>query len=569
MKSQKVYWSERPLLYKSLRRSKQVLPFFESNQESRDNFWREAKKQQAWSISTGKKHIYLTIELTEKTVVITNLLFDGTFSKSHSFFSLLESFSRYFLKESICFRFADETLLPLGWLSLFSEKGYKGENSFTKKLPYRTALVLGGGGAHGAYQIGVWKALKESNIPIKIITGTSVGAINGALILQEDIGLAEKIWSKLSTTQVLSLPEIPAAADPQARIQLFYDVQHLAKNALKNQGIATTPLENLIRSMLDPKKIKDHSAPEFLTISTRLPDFSEVVTDIKKQDPEKIPDWLLASASFYPAMAYKVIDGVRYVDGGYRNNIPVDIAIQKGATEAFIVDVQGPGIGKKITMPQEFIYWDCGSHWTLGTFLIFDEQRNQANLELGYLEAKKMLNQLEGNWYSFHSVKRAEQIWKRFVFFVEEKTGLGLSFFKKINFLEKLRTIYKDRVVFETCGLALLELSAKNARIMPNKIYEPDELISLICRYESHTIKAEQPMFSKISAEEWREIRRQQRTAATRKEQIKQLMHELKHNKKKEIQQRLEKQPVETMLGLYLCYIKGEMEWHKNFHTKS
>jgi NTE family protein len=559
MKIQKVYWSEHPLLYKSLRRSKQVLPFSKSNQESRDHFWREAKKQRAWSISTGKKHLYLTVELTEKKIAITNLLLDGEFSQQHSFFSLLESFARYFFKETICFRFEDETLLSLGWLSFFSENGYEGKKELTKPLVYHTALVLGGGGAHGAYQIGVWKALKESNISIKIITGTSVGAINGALILQDDVALAEKIWRRLSTTQVLSLPELPAAADPQARIQLFYDVQHLAKNALKNQGIATTPLENLIRSMIDPKKIKDRSGPEFLTLSTRLPDFSEVVTDIKKQDPEKIPDWLIASASFYPAMAYKVIDGVRYVDGGYRNNIPVDAAIQKGASEAFVVDVQGPGISKKITMPSEFIYWDCHSNWTLGTFLIFDEQRNQTNLELGYLEAKKTLNQLEGNWYTFYSTKKADQIWKKFAFFLKEKTGLGLSFFKKINFLEKLRTIYKDRVVFETCGLALLELSAKNARILPNKIYEPEELVSLICRYESHKIKEEQPMFSKMSAEEWREIRHQQRTAAARKEQIKQLAHELKHNKRKEIQQRLEKKPVETMLGLYLCYIKGEM----------
>ena len=46
------------------------------------------------------------------------------------------------------------------------------------------ALVLSGGGAKGSYQIGVWKALRELNIHFDIITGTSSGALNGALMTQ-------------------------------------------------------------------------------------------------------------------------------------------------------------------------------------------------------------------------------------------------------------------------------------------------------------------------------------------------------------------------------------------------
>ena len=46
------------------------------------------------------------------------------------------------------------------------------------------ALVLSGGGSKGSYQIGVWKALRELNIKIDIVTGTSAGALNAALITQ-------------------------------------------------------------------------------------------------------------------------------------------------------------------------------------------------------------------------------------------------------------------------------------------------------------------------------------------------------------------------------------------------
>ena len=55
-------------------------------------------------------------------------------------------------------------------------------------------LVLDGGGARGAYQIGAWKALREAGVKIEAVAGTSVGALNGALIRMGDDYKAEKIW---------------------------------------------------------------------------------------------------------------------------------------------------------------------------------------------------------------------------------------------------------------------------------------------------------------------------------------------------------------------------------------
>ena len=52
-------------------------------------------------------------------------------------------------------------------------------------------LVLAGGGTKGAYQVGVWKALKELNINVKGIVGASIGSLNGALFLQDDFKMVE------------------------------------------------------------------------------------------------------------------------------------------------------------------------------------------------------------------------------------------------------------------------------------------------------------------------------------------------------------------------------------------
>ena len=54
------------------------------------------------------------------------------------------------------------------------------------------ALVLSGGGSKGSYQIGVWKALRDMNIKFDIVTGTSAGALNAALITQRSYKTAVK-----------------------------------------------------------------------------------------------------------------------------------------------------------------------------------------------------------------------------------------------------------------------------------------------------------------------------------------------------------------------------------------
>ena len=68
-------------------------------------------------------------------------------------------------------------------------------------------IVLEGGGARGAYQIGAWKALKEAGIEIKGAAGTSVGALNGALICMDDLEKAEKIWENIRYSQVMDVDD--------------------------------------------------------------------------------------------------------------------------------------------------------------------------------------------------------------------------------------------------------------------------------------------------------------------------------------------------------------------------
>lgn len=67
------------------------------------------------------------------------------------------------------------------------------------------SLVLEGGGAKGAYQIGVVKALREAGFEFDAITGTSIGAINAAYLVQGNFDEIYKLWKTLSFSEIFDV----------------------------------------------------------------------------------------------------------------------------------------------------------------------------------------------------------------------------------------------------------------------------------------------------------------------------------------------------------------------------
>lgn len=68
-------------------------------------------------------------------------------------------------------------------------------------------LVLAGGGCKGVYQIGVWRALREMGVSITAVVGTSVGAMNGALVALDRYDEAVTLWLDMSIEKGFALPE--------------------------------------------------------------------------------------------------------------------------------------------------------------------------------------------------------------------------------------------------------------------------------------------------------------------------------------------------------------------------
>ena len=69
----------------------------------------------------------------------------------------------------------------------------------------KIGVVFAGGGGKGAYEVGVWRAMQEAGICPQVVAGTSIGALNGAALVQENLTMAHELWSHIAAKDVLSL----------------------------------------------------------------------------------------------------------------------------------------------------------------------------------------------------------------------------------------------------------------------------------------------------------------------------------------------------------------------------
>ncbi len=252
----------------------------------------------------------------------------------------------------------------------------------------KRALVFGGGGAKGAYELGVWHAIRELGIKIDIVTGSSVGALNGAMFAVDNYELAEKLWLNLTPNQIIKTNE----TDPKVVYQKFL------KEAATG-GADTSPLEELLQMAVDEKKTRASNI-KYGLITCNFPSLKPVFITLDEMKEGSFVDYLMASATAYPTFRPKVIDGSRYIDGGFYDNLPVNMAIDMGADEVIAVDLKAIGIYRKLKNKNIDVHTIIPSRG-LGSFLMFDKDLVKINAAIGYQDTLKYFSKLDGEYYSF------------------------------------------------------------------------------------------------------------------------------------------------------------------------
>lgn len=262
----------------------------------------------------------------------------------------------------------------------------------------KRALVFGGGGARGAYEIGVWMAMDELNIHVDIVVGTSIGALNGAMYAQQDLQTALDIWNNMSHEAVIA-NGVNIDYDLDYLMSQRHQVEQFIKQFLQRKSVDITPLKQLIQRCLNEGRLRAspiHFGLCTLEVPKNLPHYL-TTEDIPVG---KMKDYLLASASCFPVFPLCQIDGRYFIDGGYYDNVPIQLAKRMGAEEYIVVDLKSrPKLDYKHRLYKNVTF--ISPFYPLGSFLNFDGELARKGIRLGYLDAMKRFHQYYGFAYTF------------------------------------------------------------------------------------------------------------------------------------------------------------------------
>jgi NTE family protein len=184
------------------------------------------------------------------------------------------------------------------------------------------AFVLGGGGVLGATQVGMVRALLEHGIRPDLVLGTSVGALNGAMLaadpsLDTAAGLAE-LWAELAASAVFS-----GSVFGRAKTLMRHGTHLHSSDALRQLAAAHLPV----------RTIEELQVP-----------FQCVAASIERATSHwftagPITEAVLASCAVPGLLPPVLIDGEHFLDGGLVHSIPVGRAVALGARTIYVLHV--------------------------------------------------------------------------------------------------------------------------------------------------------------------------------------------------------------------------------------
>ncbi len=256
------------------------------------------------------------------------------------------------------------------------------------------ALALAGGGTRGAFEVGVWKALREMGLNISAICGTSIGAINGALFISNSN--AEQLWKDIKLSDIAPLEcNCPNLLSPS-----------VFKAVLKNRnGLDLSQLKNLIAAHISEQKIRKSDI--LYGLCTYNIDKKKSVELFTPEIPSGLLIEYIAASACFPCFEPVKINGESFTDGGIQNNLPINMLINHGFDTIISVSVKGIGMVQDINRCGINIIDIKATDPGIG-IMDFDKQGIGQSISSGYLSCLKAFGKVRGCDFAFDASSYAE-----------------------------------------------------------------------------------------------------------------------------------------------------------------
>lgn len=309
-------------------------------------------------------------------------------------------------------------------------------------------LVLAGGGAKGAYQLGAWKAMRELGISFSAVAGVSIGSINGALIVAGDYEKALELWQSASVDKGINITE--ELRDPENLFSIR-NFKALFKEIVKNGGIDASPTRNFLNEFINEEKVRK-SDIKFGMVTFQLSEFTPLEIFVDRIPEGQLVDYLLASSKV-PGVSKIGPEGERYLDGGVYDNAPIDILRKNGYNRIIVVDISArKGVGHKgdLSCTQSVIIRPFDIE-DLGAAFDFSDEMLEKRIKMGYLDTRKAFGYLSGRRFYFEKDVFFEMVEEYGADACEQLEALAcevgvdkIRIYDKTEFISELKRKYEE-----------------------------------------------------------------------------------------------------------------------------
>ncbi len=349
-------------------------------------------------------------------------------------------------------------------------------------------LVLEGGGAKGSYQVGAYQAILDCGLEVKAISGTSIGALNGAMIVQGDFKICRELWEDISYSKVINANDEDIRRLRQLKLNIE-DLRHLGvklKDVISDRGLDITPFKNMLNEHVDESKIRESNI-DFGIVTVNITDLRAI--EIFKDDmPEgMIKDYLLASA-FLPVFKNERIGGKHYLDGGVYDNLPYKMLSNKGYKNLIIVRTH-PGertIIQDDTLNEVIVISPSDD---IGRSFTYEKDISRKNIKLGYFDGLKAIRGYVGDNYYFYP--EGDKYFVNLLYDLEDQRVEKLMDLFNVGNSNKKRALFEDILPkiasildmnrennYEDIMLGLFERAMGRLKLEKFEIYRVDDIIS-------------------------------------------------------------------------------------------